>query len=123
MALAVSLQGVVLGSQPAMGGEPIQSAVMESKVTVHSCKIAIANCLSKRHGKHTYTQTHTYRSLTLSAAVVYPDNKKCVCVCGCAYVGVCFLSFMKYKERAERRRCFMPLVLSSTDVKCTTRND
>lgn len=49
VALAASRQGVVLGSQPATGGEPIQSVVMESKVTVHSCKIAVANCLSKKH--------------------------------------------------------------------------
>lgn len=97
MALAVSLQGVVLGSQPAAGGEPIQSVVMESKVTVHSCKIAMANCLSKRHRaeKHTYTHTHTltqtHRSLTLPATVVYPDNKKgaCGCVWVRAFVLVC----------------------------------
>lgn len=47
VALAVSLQVVVLGGRPAVGGEPIQSAVMESKVIVHSCKIAVANCLSR----------------------------------------------------------------------------
>lgn len=112
MALAVSPQGIVLGNQPAAGGEPIQSAVMESKVIVHSCKIAMANCLSKRHAakKHTYTQTQ--RSLTLPAAVVYPDNKKgthvCVGVRGYVLSSLCVL--MKYKERTERKRCFMPLV-------------
>ena len=67
VAPAVSLQCVVLGSRPAAGGEPIQSAVMESKVTVHSCKIAMANRLSKRHPakkhKHTHTYTHTDHSL------------------------------------------------------------
>lgn len=51
--LTVSLHAVVLGCLPALrgyrGGGPIQSAVMESKVIVHSCKIAVANCLSQKH--------------------------------------------------------------------------
>lgn len=82
VALAVSLLGIVLGSQPAAGGEPIQSAVMESKVTVHSCKITLANCLSKRHGaeKHTYTQKHTDHSL--SQQLEYILITRSVHVCG-----------------------------------------
>lgn len=86
MAVAVSLLGAELGSQPGAGGEPIQSAVMESKVTVHSCKIAMANCLSKRH--QAKKLTHTRRSLTPPATVVYPDNKRGTSEWEC--VGVCF---------------------------------
>lgn len=99
MALAVSLLGTVLGSQPAAGGDPIQSAVMESKVTVHSCKITLANCLSKRQA-HIHTETH--RSLTLPAAGVYPDNKERTRVWGCAWVCAFVLVCPREIESANR---------------------
>lgn len=126
VAMAVSLHGTVLGSQPAAGGKPIQSAVMESKVTVHSCKIAMANCLCKRHPaeRHKHTDTHTTHS---PAVVVYPDNKKCTRVCVCVGVrGHVLLSLrvlVKYKERTAGQKCFMLFVSCMfTGVKCTSRN-
>lgn len=60
-ALTVSPQVVLLGNEPAAGGEPIQSAEMESKVTVHSYEIATADRLSMRQWtKRNYTHTPTH---------------------------------------------------------------